>query len=55
MENAWYKQKWMCQEIRMCNGGRGIKGEASLMEYGTHNGPMIKEKEKIREKKIELS
>ena len=28
----------------MCNGGREMKGEASLMEYGTHNGPMIEEK-----------
>ena len=27
----------------MRNGGREMKGEASLMEYGTCNGPMIEE------------
>ena len=30
----------------MCNGRREVKGEASLMEYGTCKGPMTEEKKR---------
>ena len=34
----------MRREIRTRDGRKEMKGEASLMEYGTCNGPIIEEK-----------